>query len=295
MKAAVLGSPIAHSLSPALHRAAYEVLGLDDWTYQAIECDEAGLAGLVESLGPEWAGLSLTMPLKRTVLPLLDRVDPVAAATGGANTVVFRPDGRYGYNTDVQGIVDALTEAGAPAPGSVTILGAGATACSALAALPELGVSGADVVVRDPSRAGGLLAAAQRLRLQVRLRSFDSLHDSGWGNAGDAAGHGDPAGHGNPVPGLLISTVPAGAADAFAERIRATGRAPAAVLDVVYNPWPTPLAEAASAAGAMVASGFALLLHQAATQVELMTGKPAPLEAMRAAGQTEIARRAQPR
>src|ERR1700727_3070698 len=120
MKAAVLGTPIAHSLSPALHRAAYRELGLDDWSYDLVECDEADLAGYLGSRGPDWAGLSLTMPLKRTVLPLLDHVDQLAAATGGANTVVFRPDGRYGYNTDVQGIVDALTEAGATAPASVS-------------------------------------------------------------------------------------------------------------------------------------------------------------------------------
>ena len=189
MKAAVLGSPIAHSLSPVLHIAAYQALGLDNWTYQAIKCDEEALRAFVESRGPDWAGLSLTMPLKRTVLPLLDHVDPLAIVTGGANTVVFRPDGRYGYNTDVQGIVDALTEAGAPAPGTVTIIGAGATASSALAALPELGAKGADVVVRDPSRAAGLLAAAERLHLRVRLRPFADL---------TAAGS---------VPDLLISTV----------------------------------------------------------------------------------------
>jgi shikimate dehydrogenase len=274
MKAAVLGSPIAHSLSPALHRAAYAELGLDDWTYEAIECDEARLAALVTSRGPDWAGLSLTMPLKRTVLPLLDYVDPVAIATGGANTVVFRPEGRYGYNTDVQGIVDALTEAGAPAPGSVTILGAGATACSALAALPELGATAADVVLRDPARAAGLLATADRLALKIRLRPFAELEKD---NA--------------VVPDLLISTVPAGAANLYAERTRLTGRAPVAVLDVVYSPWPTPLAEAAAEAGAVVASGFAMLLHQAAAQLELMTGKPAPLEAMRAAGEAELDRR----
>jgi len=287
MKAAVLGSPIAHSLSPVLHRAAYEALGLDDWTYEAIECAEAGLPGLMQSLGgaKQWAGLSLTMPLKRTVLPLLDHADPLVAATGGANTVVFRPDGRYGYNTDVQGIVDALAEVGAPPPGNVTILGAGATACSALAALPEIGASGADVVVRDPARAGDLLAAAARLHLRVRLLPFSSL--------GPAVGVDTAKRDRAPVPGdLLISTVPAGVADAFAARIRVTGQAPAAVLDVVYNPWPTALAQAATAAGAMVASGFAMLLHQAAAQVELMTGKPAPLEAMRAAGEAEIARRA---
>lgn len=274
MKAAVLGSPIAHSLSPVLHTAAYQALGLDYWTYQAIECDEAALPAFVTSRGPDWAGLSLTMPLKRTVLPLLDHVDPLAVITGGANTVVFRPDGRYGYNTDVQGIVDALTEAGVPAPGSVTILGAGATACSALAALPELGATAADVVVRDPSRAAGLLAAAERLHLRVRLRSFTDL------SADDS------------VPGLLISTVPAGVTDQYSERMRLTAQAPTALLDVVYDPWPTPLAEAASAAGAVVASGFAMLLHQAAAQVELMTGKPAPLEVMRAAGEAELARRA---
>jgi len=283
MKAAVLGSPIAHSLSPALHRAAYAGLGLDDWTYEAVECDEAALAAFVASRGPDWAGLSLTMPLKRTVLPLLDHTDPLAVIAGGANTVVFRPDGRYGYNTDVQGIVDALTEAGAElargdgpprppaAPGSVTIIGAGATACSALAALAELGAPAADVVVRDPSRATDLLAAAERLHVAVRLLPLTALTDA--------------------APGLVISTVPAGAADGYAERIRVTGRAPAAVLDVVYDPWPTPLAEAATAAGAVVANGFAMLLHQAAAQVELMTGKPAPLDAMRAAGEAELARR----
>ncbi|HEY0936751.1 MAG TPA: shikimate dehydrogenase [Trebonia sp.] len=274
MKAAVLGQPVAHSLSPVLHRAAYAALGLGGWTYALVECGEAGLAAYVGSRGPEWAGLSLTMPLKRAVLPLLDHADRLAAATGGANTVVFRPEGRYGYNTDVPGIVDALTEAGGPAPGGVTIIGAGATACSALAAAGELGLPGADVVLRDPSRASALLATADRLGLKVRLRPWEDLLEGG--QAG---------------PGLLISTVPAGAADAYAERIRLTRQAPAVLLDVVYHPWPTPLAQAAAAAGAVVASGYAMLLHQAAAQVELMTGKPAPLEAMRAAGQQELARR----
>jgi shikimate dehydrogenase len=230
----------------------------------------------VATRGPEWAGLSLTMPLKRTVLPLLDHVDHLAAATGGANTVVFRPEGRYGYNTDVQGIVDALTEAGVPAPGSVTILGAGATACSALAAVGELGAAGADIVARDPSRAADLLATAGRLGLKARLRPWASLGKD------DAV-----------LPDLLISTVPAGAADEYSERVRLAHHAPPAVLDVVYHPWPTPLARAAAAAGSVVASGYAMLLHQAAAQVELVTGKPAPLEAMRGAGQAELTRRAE--
>ncbi len=275
MKAAVLGKPIAHSLSPALHRAAYQELGLQHWTYDLVECDEAGLPGFIESRDLEWAGLSLTMPLKRTVLPLLGHVDHMAAATGGANTVVFRPEGRYGYNTDVQGIVDALTEAGVPAPGAVTIIGAGATACSALAAVGELGAPGADVVLRDPARAGAVLATAEKLGLKVRLRPFDDQQQ------GDAV-----------VPDLLISTVPAGAANLFSERTLFSRTPPMAVMDVVYHPWPTPLAQAAAAAGAIVASGFDLLLHQAAAQVELMTGKPAPLEAMRQAGESELAARA---
>lgn len=280
MKAAVLGKPIAHSLSPTLHRAAYAALGLTDWTYDLVECDEAGLADYVNARGLEWAGLSLTMPLKRTVLPLLDHVDHLATATGGANTVVFRPEGRYGYNTDVQGIVDALTEAGAAVlastgPGSVTIIGSGATACSALAAVGELGAPDADVITRDPARAAGLQATADRLGLKIRLRPWEELTSS------DAV-----------VPGLLISTVPAGAADKYAERLLLSHQAPPALLDVVYHPWPTPLAQAAGAAGAIVANGYAMLLHQAAAQVELMTGKPAPLAAMREAGERELARRA---
>ena len=264
MKAAVLGKPIAHSLSPALHRAAYRALGFDDWTYDLVECDEEGLQAYVDGRGPEWAGLSLTMPLKRTVLPLLDHVDHMAAATGGANTVVFRPEGRYGYNTDVQGIVDALTEAAAPSPGTVTIIGAGATACSALAAVGELGAPGADVILRDPARGGAVLATAQKLGLTVRLRPLEDQ------KRGDAV-----------VPDLLISTVPAGAADLFIERTLFSRTPPMAVMDVVYHPWPTPLAQAAAAAGAIVATGFAMLLHQAAAQVELMTGKPPPPPASR--------------
>jgi shikimate dehydrogenase len=270
-KAAVLGSPIAHSLSPALHRAAYVKLGLDGWSYQAIECDEAGLPGRLAGCGPQWAGLSLTMPLKRAVLPLLDRADPVAAATGGANTVVFSGGARLGYNTDVAGLVSALAEAGLDrAPAGALVLGGGATACSALAALAELGLGQAAVAVRDPARAAGLLAAASRLRISVELCPF-----------GKETG-----------AELLVSTVPAGAADFYAERLRGSAYPPRIVVDVVYHPWPTPLATAASRAGSVVVSGFELLLHQAARQVELMTGRTPPVQAMREAGLAELARRA---
>ena len=256
-----------------LHTAAYAAMGLDGWTYTAIECDEAGLPGLIASCDGRWAGLSLTMPLKRAVLPLLDRTEPLAAEVGGANTVVFADGQRRGYNTDVPGLVAALAEAGVTSPASATILGAGATACAALAALGRTGLHTTVVQVRDQTRAVGLLAAARRLGMAVELRSF-----------------GSPVRDGD----LLISTVPAGAADLFHPERTGDHRArPAVVLDVVYSPWPTPLARAAAESGAVVVSGFDLLLHQAARQVELMTGiRPAPLEAMRAAGQAELTRRA---
>jgi shikimate dehydrogenase len=277
MKAAVLGSPVGHSLSPALHGAAYAELGLAGWSYQAIECTTARLPALLAGCGPDWAGLSLTMPLKRAVLPLLDRIEPVAAEVGAANTVTFASGARVGHNTDVPGMITALTEAGVPAaeagaPGRALIIGGGATACSALASLRGLGAAEATAAVRDPARAADLLAAADRLGMRVRLAPFGEYRDQGWR--------------------LLISTVPAGAADIYAKRILGPAPAPLAVLDVAYHPWPTRLAAAAEQAGAIAVSGFELLLHQAGHQVELMTGKPAPVAAMRAAGLAELARRA---
>jgi shikimate 5-dehydrogenase len=263
MKAAVLGSPVAHSLSPVLHRAAYAELGLVGWSYQAVECDEERLPGLLAGCGPEWAGLSLTMPLKRAVLPLLDSAGPLVAQVGAANTVVFSAGRKLGHNTDVPGMVTALTEAGSRV-GTVLILGGGATACSALAAVAGLGATAATAVVRDPARAGGLLAAAGRLGAAVRLTDF--------------------AGPVPSTPDVLISTVPARAADEYAQRIEAGDLRPGLVFDVVYHPWPTSLADAARRAGLPVVGGFELLLHQAAGQVALMTGKPAPVAAMRTAG-----------
>src|SRR5581483_5192127 len=176
-RAAVLGSPIAHSLSPVLHRAAYAALGLERWTYTAIECDEAGLPGVLDI--PGWTGLSLTMPLKRAVLPLLDRVEPLAVEAGGANTVVFEGGQRLGHNTDVPGMVAALAAAGVTAPASATILGAGATACAALAALRETGLRTVPVLVRDQGRTGDLRAAASRLGMAVELRPLTAQTSDG--------------------------------------------------------------------------------------------------------------------
>ena len=158
MRAAVLGSPIVHSLSPVLHLAAYRALGLPGWSYLAIECDAARLPGLLAGCGPDWAGLSLTMPLKRAVLPLLDRADPLVTEVGAANTVTFAGAARHGHNTDVAGITTALARAvtaAGPLPAPALILGGGATACSALAALRSLGGGEATVAVRDPDAASG--------------------------------------------------------------------------------------------------------------------------------------------
>jgi shikimate dehydrogenase len=282
-RAAVLGSPIAHSLSPVLHTAGYRELGLTDWSYQAIECDEAGLPDLLGSLDPSYAGLSLTMPLKRAVLPLLDRTQPLAAEVGAANTVLLagdQPDGgarsgvgqRAGYNTDVPGMVAALLADGVAADGNVLVLGGGATACSALGALRETGARRIVAAVRSRPRAQTLLAVAGRLGLAVELTGFGP----------ELAGTCWP---------LIISTVPAAGAAPVVSLIEAGAIAADAIFDVIYDPWPTPLAAAAAAASVPVIAGYELLVQQAVGQFELMTGQPAPIEAMRAAGLAELDRR----
>jgi shikimate dehydrogenase len=260
-RAAVLGSPVAHSLSPVLHGAAYEALGLTGWSYGRIECAEGDLAALADGLGPEWAGLSLTMPLKRVALDVADTVSELAVAVGAANTLVFSPAGRFADNTDVAGMVDALREAGVTRVGAAVVLGAGGTAQAALASLAELGERNPTVVVRDPARARPLLETAERLDIDVSLRRWDD---------------------GDPLAGadVVVSTVPRGAADALELSGGGTG---GVLFDVVYAPWPTPLAARAAGAGYRVVSGLDLLLHQAGHQVRLMTGVPAPLAAMRAA------------
>ncbi|QFG26458.1 shikimate dehydrogenase [Actinomadura sp. WMMB 499] len=274
-RAAVLGSPIAHSLSPVLHRAAYTAMGLDGtWSYEAVECGEPELAGFLDGLGPEWAGLSLTMPLKRVALDLADSVTDLAAGVGGANTLVLRDGRRIADNTDVHGIVAALTEAGVAAPGAAPatalVLGGGATAASALAALARLGTAEAVLAVRTPGRAAETVAVGERFGLVVKVVPLDRVRDH--------------------LPAeLVVSTLPGRAADAFAGPVAASR---AALFDVLYAPWPTALAGAVARAGGTVVGGFPMLLHQAVRQVALMTGRDdVPVEAMRAAGEAELARR----
>jgi len=263
-RAAVLGHPIAHSLSPVLHLAAYDALGLD-WSYERIDVTGDGLAVLIDGLDTSWAGLSLTMPLKRDVLPLLDEVDPLVTATGAANTVVFTDGRRMGFNTDVDGLVRALAEHAEQTPvRSASVLGGGATARSAIAALARWGVPSATVYVRRPE-------AGDELRVTAKALSFPLVVEP-WLNASGGLG-----------VDLVISTTPVGASDALAIAVPSS---PGLLLDVVYDPWPTPLAAAWVGAGGRVASGLDLLLHQACLQVELMTGHAAPLEIMRSALQS---------
>ncbi len=273
-RAAVLGCPIQHSLSPVVHRVAYAALGLTDWRYEAFECDEAALPTFVERLGPEWAGLSLTMPLKRAALTVADEVSPLASAVGAANTLVLgQPGGRSrAENTDVAGILAALREAGLDRVGAAVILGAGGTAQAALAALRELGEAAPAVLVRDPARTGDLRAAADRLGVQPAIS----------GGLPDRA---------VPEADVVISTLPPGAADSLSSQ-RWSSRP--VVLDVVYAPWPTPLAAAALAAGCRIVSGLAVLLHQAVEQVELMTGHSAPIAPMRDALDAAVQSRSTP-
>jgi shikimate dehydrogenase len=267
--AAVLGSPIVHSLSPVLHRAAYDVLGLADWTYSAVECDELALQETLGRLeGEGLAGVSLTMPLKRVVLPMLTRSDRLVADVGAANTVVFggQPGEWWGANTDVPGMLSALRRGGVEvAPAKVCVLGGGVTAKSALAALRELGVDAVVVVVRRPDGVGEMLAAAERLGVAIDVLAWD-----------DAAG---VLGASN----LVVSTTPAGSTEALAAEL-ADVRGEAVLFDVVYAPWPTVLAKRWSDLGGAVIGGLELLVAQAALQVKLMTGKDAPVDAMRAAG-----------
>ncbi len=266
-RVAVLGSPIGHSLSPTLHRAAYTALDLPGWHYEAFDCDEAGLPVFLEQLGPEWAGLSLTMPLKRVALTVADEISPLASAVGAANTLVLGRSGthRRAENTDVAGILAALREAGVEQVNAAVILGAGGTAQAALAALRELGERAPTVLVRDPARTTDLGAAADRLGVQPMISG------------------GLPT-VGLPEADVVISTLPSGAADALSERWRAAWWVTRpVVLDVVYAPWPTALAASAIGAGCQTISGLAVLLHQAVAQVELMTGRRAPIAPMRAA------------
>ena len=255
-RAAVLGSPIAHSRSPQLHLAAYRALGLHDWTYERIECGAEALPGVVGGFGPEWVGVSVTMPGKFAALRFADEHTERAGLVGSANTLVRTSRGWRADNTDVDGVTGAL----GPASGWALVCGSGGTAPAAVVGLAELGVSGITVVARNPDKAARLVDLGTRIGVPTRFCALD-----GPGLADEVAG-----------AGVLISTIPAAVAARYADTFATIP----VLLDAVYDPWPTPLAAAVAAAGGRVISGLQMLLHQAFAQVEQFTGLPAPREAM---------------
>jgi shikimate dehydrogenase len=256
-KAAVLGSPIAHSKSPQLHLAAYRALGLDDWTYERIECGAEELPGVVGGFGPEWVGVSVTMPGKFAALRFADEHAERAALVGSANTLVRTPRGGWrADNTDIDGVAGAVGSAS----GRALVCGSGGTAPAAVVGLADLGVSGITVVARNPEKAARLVDLGTRVGVATR---FCGLNSSGLADEVTAAE-------------VLVSTIPADVAARYADTFAAIP----ILLDAVYDPWPTPLATAVAAAGGRVISGLQMLLHQAFAQVEQFTGLPAPREAM---------------
>lgn len=276
--AAVIGSPIEHSLSPVIHRAAWAQLGIDGWEYHRLEQDTDSLPGFIAGLGADCAGLSVTMPCKQAVMPLLDVIDPLASAVGAVNTVVPSSGVLAGFNTDVTGIASAVRRAcsmaGCSAPSSALVLGARATASSALAALGELGITSSTVAARRFGGPGSVVAAASRLGVTIEQVLWSDAEA-----VDRAASSAD----------LVISTLPASAADPLVERLRV--REGQILLDVVYSPRDTALRRAFESAGGVVAEGTDMLVFQAGAQVQLMTGRSPDTGVMREALEEELERR----
>lgn len=269
---AVLGSPIAHSKSPTLHIAAYRALGLD-WTYSAIEVTGPTLPAFIASCDASWRGLSLTMPLKREVLPLLNSQDGVVDLAGGANTVLFQhgtgrsggtggsggeSPGLCGFNTDVYGIVEAFSQGGVQELAYAHILGSGATAASVLIAVHQLGARRVLVSARTPANAASLIELGGRLGVEIEVRPLRGMPDPG-SLSGVAAA----------VPDAIISTLPGGADADLRAVYDDDVRKHAVLFDVSYDPWPSPLASHWLEVGGRVIPGVEMLLYQAVAQIRI--------------------------
>ena len=264
-RAAVLGRPVAHSLSPVLHRAAYAALGLTDWTYDALDLGADDLPVLLGGLGEEWRGFSVTMPCKQAAVDVADDVEQLPRLLHAANTLIRTDAGWRAENTDVGGVGMALQLVGVQEVGAATIVGAGGTASAAAVALASLGAEHVEVVVRNPARAGDVTRVLDALGVPVSVSTLS------------VATLDTP---------LVVSTVPIAAQP---DLLHLPWRGGHTVLDVLYAPWPTPLAQRVVALGGTVASGLDVLFWQATAQVELMTGHPAPIAAMRTALDAAVA------
>ncbi len=244
---AVIGSPVAHSLSPLLHGAAYRHLGLD-WVYDRHDVRAGELAGFVDGLDASWRGLSVTMPLKEELLALADECDAASLLTGAANTLLLDDGGtRRVLNTDVVGIERALRDVGLDAADHAVIAGAGATARSVLVALDDLGLRSAVLAVREPARASAMVTLGDNLGIEldvVRLVDLDQVVDGA---------------------DVVAWTLPNGIG--LHQPLPFDARTTAVALDVTYQPWPGPLAAQWFEVGGRVASGRDMLLHQAVRQV----------------------------
>lgn len=260
-KAAILGSPVGHSRSPQLHLAAYRALGLTDWTYERIECTGEELPTVVGAFGPEWVGVSVTMPGKVAALRLADERTERAELVGSANTLVRTEAGWRADNTDIDGVTGALADRGDLR--RAIVLGSGGTAPAAVAALAGLGVTDLVVAARNRQAAGRLVDLGSQLGVST------SFHDVSSRDVTNPAGRAD----------VLVSTIPADAAAAYAPDLAGVP----VLLDAIYDPWPTSLAQAVAQRGGEVIGGLQMLLHQAFSQVELFTGLPAPRAQMAAA------------
>lgn len=242
IKAAVLGSPISHSLSPVIHQRAYETLGWE-WLYERHEVKSGELADFLEEHRGIFRGLSLTMPLKEEALLLLDTVSEMAKQVNGANTIVFDQLGSHGHNTDVYGFRDALTFHRVEIPETVAILGGGATARAAIAA-----VDGSAKLINVFSR------SAHRSRALVNSALQSIVNVRAWDEVGQAF-----------TEGLIISTTPKGATDNLAPQDMA-----GVLFESLYSPWPTPLLARWRESGGVTLDGLDLLVWQAIGQLEVM-------------------------
>lgn len=272
--AAVLGSPVAHSLSPILHEAGYAACGLRGWRYLRQEVRAGELAGFVHDLDAGWLGLSLTMPLKEAAFEVAASVSEIAHRAGAINTLIRRSDGGWdATNTDVAGVAGAV--GGVEHHSRALVLGSGATARSAVLALVGVGVGEIVVAARNPHSADAVVDLARGCGAWAQVAPLDQWPDH--------------------LAPLVISTLPPAASRHLADvLVGCPGSGgpvdPFTLLDVVYADWPTPLARAVRARGSRVISGLDMLVHQAAAQFELFTGQPAPVAAMFAAGRAALGR-----